>query len=236
MPLLSTLGAISARGIGFYDGSQSIITTQTFTSNTTWTAPSGVNNIISLTGLGSAGVSDLSIASSATYIVNSGTSELSGSFDYSIVFSEITNLTNSINNLSTVSQLTVPNPWYIYQVNSLNNNWRVLEFTKTIYIDPNVTATYTLQSSGGFPAMPTSGAYTGTESYSAVYYNEYIYGSAGSPTTALGYTFPGGLYSGGTGYPAVSATYLNILITPGQNYNFVIPSGGSVQIVYALPI
>lgn len=51
--------------------------------------------------------------------------------------------------------------------------------------------------------------------------------TTGAASTAFGKTFPGG-----TGGPAVPASYSNVPVTPGQSYSIVVPPGGSVTITY----
>jgi hypothetical protein len=62
------------------------------------------------------------------------------------------------------------------------------------------------------------------------------FGSAGADTTAFGYTFAGGSLSGSypnqVGNAAATTTYTSVAVTPGTTYNFVVPSGGSVEFAY----
>lgn len=51
--------------------------------------------------------------------------------------------------------------------------------------------------------------------------------TTGASTTAFGKTFPGG-----TGGPASTTTFSNVIVTPGASYNIVVPSGGSLTITY----
>lgn len=242
MPVTTRLAVASSRAFGEFTSSLTL-TTVTFTANGTWTAPGNVAVVTTLYGVGQAGVSD-STTTSTTYgafsveriVAASGGS----THDWSELRALYDNFASTYNSGSgVVSSFSYP----------LSNGGRV--GTDDTFSSGNWTTSGTGSGTNlvrGSVAIyynnaPTSGTITyadvntiktNTGQYPLLQYNwtVYVYGSAGGDSTALGYTFAGGAYSGGTGYPATPATYNNVSVTPGASYSVVVPSGGQVQISY----
>jgi hypothetical protein len=80
---------------------------------------------------------------------------------------------------------------------------------------------------------PDTGARQSRRYGSAVFATQYFAGTAGTSATAFAsYSFPGGAYEAGTGYPATPTSYTNSSVLPSTTYNISVPSGGSVAITY----
>ena len=148
----------------------------------------------------------------------------SGSGVQSITLPNGTNSNNGVNisntNLGIQSQ-TTSSGWNVNYVAGGTSAYLALsEFPKS-GVSASSVITYADVSSSG--------------SYINLVFLQYNYGGPGtgaSATIGTTYTFPGGTYSGGVGYPSVGATYNNIPVTPGTGYSITVPSGGSVSITY----
>lgn len=239
MPRTAALAAAASRGFGEFTSGLTL-TTVTFTSSTTWVAPSYVSNIVTLSGKGSAGVSD------STAPANILNSEINNSLgvvvpsasptparDWSDFYQRSVDLANQIN---TGSGVVAFSAW---------TNRQVRVDTRSYYYDylsGGVTITgYAVAGSAtvttDYPA--TSGAVyyisSGWGGGSRTLFTEYFYGGAGTAATGISQTFPGGAYSGGIGYPASTTTFTNVTVTPGASYSLSIPSGGQISISYYAP-
>ena len=232
MPTVLTRGAGSARGFGLFESG---ITTrkETFTSNGSWTCPVGVTSLIYLRGKGQNGVSDYA----STFLGNYGSLPDSGPFanapyaDWGDIYAENQGDYNSIpsSGFAGSAQLRV-----IYWQVASNDTWEaVVSATKDLsgyYI--------TSKNNPSFGSPPTSGnvLYSQGLRYWYPRANFTEYGNVGANTTAFGYTFTGGSLSGTypnqTGNTAATTTYTSVSVTPGTTYNFVVPSGGSVEFAY----
>jgi hypothetical protein len=245
MPALSRLAAASARGFGQFISSFDL-TTVTFTSNGTWVAPTGVGEVVTLTGSGSPGVSDSSgtqgVITTGVTAVSTSPSSTPITRTWQDYISYTQGFINTMNSGVGVQTITVP----YYTSNKVDITPSNTGF-QDLTTSGGSTLTYVASPTGavialsGFP--PTGVSPTSVINYAdaalnpvwgiiIISYTAYFYGYAGSDSSGLGYTFPGGAYAGGTGYPAVPATYSNIPVTPGASYSIVVPSGGSVSISY----
>lgn len=239
MPRTAALAVTSARGFGEFTSAQTL-TTVVFTSSTTWTAPAYLSNIVTLSGSGSAGVSD------STAPANILNSEIGNSFGVVVpratatpvyywadFYQKSVDLANQINTGSGVvyfeswefKNLRVDTRSYYYDYNP-----------GTIYrtgyaVAGSATVTTTYPTTSGAVYYVSSGWSGGSRTL----FTEYFYGNAGSAATGISQTFPGGAYSGGTGYPAPTTTYTNVTVTPGASYSLSIPSGGQISISYYAP-
>ena len=244
MPLISTFGAASARGYGQFTPAINL-TTVTFTANGTWTVPSGVGEVAVLTGAGSPGVSDFTNTQNRNIcavlqwppgITTPVTYTWQNLIDYCQGFA------NTMNSTSGVQSITVPsgtNAQNGVRINSSNlgDQAQTTAFGwNLVYVGGGGSA---VLSFADFPPSGVSASsvitYADTPpsgSYINLSFLAYNYGYAGNPSSALSYSFPGGVYSGGIGYPAVPDTYNNIPVTPGTSYSITVPAGGSVSISY----
>jgi len=217
----------------------STLTTVTFTANGTWVAPSSVSSVAVLSGKGAAGVSDTAgvVDNGVYYALQTGSTQPNAAYaQWSSLYSSYTT------GLSNISSKTYPG----YGPSSFLGS-------HLIYVDPSDKwsaigpSSYSLSStyitgytttSNGSP--PTSGniVYSGISAIRGwgITVNGIIRGSAGTASTALGQTFPGGTYTGAypnaVGNPAVTTTFNNVAVTPGASYSIVVPSGGQVNISY----
>lgn len=214
------------------------LTSVTFTSNGTWVAPGGVDNVVSASGKGAAGVSDY---------VGIVTSNIAGQIHFETglptnpPYAQWSNAYN--NHLTALSQLNLSYPTYGpsnfttgYTVLLQSNDyWYLISDTANlsgVYLTGyDVTILGSPQTSGNITYAGTSGL---DEWYIQVY--GYVAGGVGASSTALGRTFPGGSYTGtypnGTGNAATTTTFTNVAVTPGTSYPIVVPSGGQVTLQY----
>jgi hypothetical protein len=241
MPLLSTKGGASATGFGMFGTSVKFnVTTVIYYSSTTWTAPAGVSNILTLVGAGSGGSSDSWSENTISYAQVFRFNQ--GSWGSGVAPSW-----NTLYNLNT-SDLAIANAGgtgiRTVNTNSLSyfsypdNTWQTIGPSSYTYIIRGTATTFT---SGYTQTSGTIVHNTLNDNWNGFYVKaEMLYsGGPGSATTAFGYTFPGGGYGGstgsGVGYPATPITYNNIAVAPGTGYSLSIPSGGSVSISYLTP-
>jgi hypothetical protein len=244
MPLISTFAAASARGYGQFTPALNV-TTVTFTSNGTWVVPSGVGEVLVLSGGGSPGVSDYTQPDSRTIcavlrwppgVTTPITYTWQNLIDYCQGFVSTMNATSGVQAITVPSAINAQNGVRINNSNLGDQNQTTAFGQNLIYVGGggNASLSFTSFPPSGVSASSTI-TYSDTPSggsYIGLGFLAYIYGGPGSPATALGYSFPGGVYSGGIGYPSVGATYNNIPVTPGTSYSIVVPSGGSVSITY----
>lgn len=235
MPTIATRGGASARGFGF-SGIKTNVTSQTFTSSTTWVAPVGVTSLLAVIGKGQDGGGDYQAGIEMDFNSVSSTASGSGPASLPIPWSAI----------AQSARLTVER----FNIIDYSPNWQMLNRQFTFYsngtlswVDDNqtfpyyaVVGTWSLQSYGGAPNPPSGNANYGA---SGTYYASGVYiapGGAGANTTGFGFTFPGGGISGSypnqVGIAASPASYTNVAVTPGASYSLSIPDNGYITIQY----
>lgn len=215
------------------------LTSVTFTSNGTWVAPGGVDNVVSASGKGAAGVSDY-VGNVA--ISQAGQAHFSSGLATNPPYAQWSNAYG--NHLTALSQLNLSYPTY-GPSNFTNGYVVVLQSTDYWYAisgnTTNLSGTYLTGYDVFIIGSPqTSGniTYAGTGDIDQWFISVYGYvaGGVGTPSTALGQTFPGGSYTGtypnGTGNAATTTTFTNVAVTPGTSYPIVVPSGGQVTLQY----
>lgn len=212
---------------------------QTFTSNTTWVAPTTTGYLVSAAGYGSAAVSD-TYTSSLT-IGNFGASPIPGVFSPNPPFAQWADIYSALTSAeSTIAGNSGPNlvsfavsarPYFV----DTDDTWNDLSVGLSYWI---AGSTYTTTPSG---SPPTSGNITYTSlggSFKGwtLQTPGYVLGSAGTAATAFSKSFPGGTLSGSTptrtAVAPATTTFTNIPVTPGASYAIVVPSGGSLTITY----
>lgn len=237
MPFTTTFATLSARGFGLF-GKQKVLTTVTFPSGTsTWTAPPGVNSLLSVSGKGSDGVSDYYSPTSniiGAVTVDPGPTASFGTIDWSVPYGQASALVNTGGPRTVSTRYTY---WYVGSNNQLSYNGPYYDtgvYTNAGYVYGNVFLT---TYRNGYNPAPTSGQILYSyllqpQAGSGWIINAYgfDYGYPGTDTTGFSLTFPGGTYSGGTGYPAPTTTYTNVAVTPGATYTVV--NNGSLTIQY----
>lgn len=187
--------------------------TVTFTSNTTWVAPSGVNLVNSAIGKGTDSTTSTSNSTVVNMVYHSTGSAGTGSV-----------LWDNVQGIAEAAASDVDD----------DGAATFTRYTIQAYPDgTNTFATTSISIGSGIPgtanatftgAWSTSGAVTGSGT-SRVTYDRVTNGTA---STGFGNTFPGG--TGGGVAPVT--TFNNIAVTPGASYPIVVPTGGTVQIIY----
>lgn len=235
MPTIVTRGAASARGFGFA-GVDLNLTTVTITSSTTWTAPTGVTNLVALIGQGGSSSSDYQGGISAASSDAGSSSSGSGSNSLPLSASAVYNTSNICASA--------------FNAGGYRSASYAVDRSFTFYANNTFSwsDSYPYGSSGLFPYYLVAGTWSlvgsplsGSLSYgdSASYYaagDAILPGSSGGNTTGFGYTFSGaaqvGSYPSATGQAATPVTYTNVAVTPGVGYSISVASGGSVIIQY----
>lgn len=217
MPTIITRGAASAKGFGF-TGLTREITTVTFTSNGTWIAPSSVSAVASLTGKGQDGAAGYWTGSSfdVSYVERTAPVGISSTTIEGRAQAEWDKFPTSHDpNGSTVNW----DLWYYYA-----NNTFQYPYSALVRLASGQTKTKTGNGWGSSYTTPITGP---DKDYNVGNMEEYIGPTTGANSSALGYTF-----NGGVGVPATPATYTNVAVTPTASYSIVVPSGGYVIIQY----
>ena len=244
MPTIVTRGGASARGFGFAGKALNLVTV-TLTSSTTWVAPVGVTNLVAVIGQGGSSTSDYVGGLSACYVSVTNSASGSGANSLPISGSGLANDASIFVSLSGAS-----NGYYLY--NSTNGATNAKDDSFIFYASNTfsfsksypygtgsfpyvlVPGTWYVANTGTYP-LSSSYGYGSTPSYYATG-SAYFPGSAGSNTTAFGYTFSGasqvGSYPNATGQSATPVSYTNVAVTPGNSYPVTVASGGSVIIQY----
>ena len=236
MPTIATRGGASARGFGF-SGIKTNVTSQTFTSSTTWVAPVGVTSLLVVIGKGQDGASSGQgqFVCAFTGVSNeSGTQ--TGPYSLPIAVSAVYS-----NVQACVDEFNIGG--YRSAAAVVDRQFRFFQTQTYTFSDtyPFGTGTFpyiTIANTWRINGSPSSG--TAQYVFPTFGYNaegDIIYpGSAGANTTGFGYTFTGGTVSGSypnqTGSPASPAAYTNVAVTPGASYSLSIPDNGYITIQY----
>lgn len=219
----------------------------TFSSSTTWTAPSNVTIVDSVSGRGGSGTTyTLEDLFPGYYLPYSTTT-------FADIYSMGTDIFNQWN--SNITATAPPGSTYtrrykdvFVQVNT--GNQRILvhdseyvgsQHYKTVPYNINYggitnssAKLNTISSSTDIVSQTTysfqfgSWSATGNQYIVSVYKNySETFTITGESSTALGLTFPGGV-----GGPASTTTYTLVSVTPGTTYNINVAGGGFVTLVY----
>jgi len=232
VPTLITRGAASGRGFWLLE-SGTTTRKEVFTSNGSWTCPVGVTSLVYVRGKGQNGISDYA----STFLGNYGTFPDTGPFanapyaDWGSIYAENQADYNSIPSSGFAGSAGLRQMyWYV----ASDDTWEL-----AVFDSKDLTGYYiTSKNNPSQGSPPTSGnvLYSQGLRYWYPRANFIEYGSVGANTTGFGYTFNGGSLSGSypnqTGNAAATTTYTSVSVTPGATYNFVVPSGGSVEFAY----
>lgn len=211
--------------------------TQTFTSNTTWVAPTGVSLLRTMSGYGGAAQPDtytstLFVASNYASQFNAAPQPNAPYAQWADLYAEVTANIAVITGGSGVRYATFSQAGVF--VNS-NDDWGDVGFPSSFWIASN---TYTL-STVGSPATSGNITYAGIGGNQAGWQlltPGYNLGYGGAAATGVGKTFPGGTLTGSEPYRTavapVTTTFNNVAVTPGVSYPIVVPPGGSLTITY----
>lgn len=238
MPTLSTFGASAGRGFGL-TASGATLNSVTFTANGNWVAPTSVSNVASISGKGSNGVSDYI---TGLYSLIFGASPSPGPFSnppyaqWGDLYSEYTTAIAQLNAASLPnwgpSSIIVSDIRFISPTDYWSGSPTTYNLSGVYLTSYSTSTSGSPQTSGNITYSSLSGTFT----FWGGGINGYAQGNAGTASTGLGKTFPGGTYTGtypnGTGGTAPTTIFTNVTVTPGASYPIVVPSGGSVTIQY----
>lgn len=253
MPRTAALAVTSARGFGEFTSAQ-VLTTVTFTSNTTWTAPAYLSNVVSMTGNGTNAASDSypGITDSTTIYRcarEAGSGGVSGTYDWSYVYNNLQAWISFINTgtpgTRSAGQIgrSFSNLYRIYSDNTFVSTPDSVVPAGSNGFAPEYFQIGTGADNSAF-SVPASGTitYANTPTSNAtnsvrVSFSPVYLGSDGSAATGLGKTFPGGTYDFATGIGSAAPTtnFSNVAVTPSSSYSIVVPSGASISISYYAP-
>jgi hypothetical protein len=220
--------------------SAGILQTVTFTSNGTWVVPVTVSNVATISGSGSDGVSDY-ITGLYSFIFGAirGTpSPLNTPFaQWGDLYSQYLTTTSALSAISYPDYGPSSIPWEDFVTVNSSDQWSSSPNTlnlSSVYLTSYSTVT------GGSPQTSGNITYASLPPAGITFWggsiNGYTQGNAGTASTGLGKTFPGGSYTGtypnGVGGVAPTTSFTNVAVTPSASYPIVVPSGGSVTIQY----
>lgn len=248
MPTLISRGTAAARAFGLTGSSSGQLYTQTFTSDGTFTPMAGVTNVVTLVGRGGSSTSDAPASFPDFYAVNEvspggGSGGTPLPLSYSTIAQDISDIVNTCNagGFQTIyhnwsgssfdSWYILPDDTYLY--------YPAAKYEFSAYM---VAGSWSIQTTGSVPNPPSGSINSRASALYGTYHaaGQYIAGgSAGTNSSALGYTFAGasqvGTYPNATGQAATPVTYNNVAVTPGTGYPIVVGAGGSVAISFIIP-
>jgi hypothetical protein len=235
---------MTAQQLVLAHGLKTYTVTQTFYSSTNWTAPATTTKIDVLSGQGSGGSSD---SSSVNWYGLAGIQGFPwclpnsyGSLDWSTIWNYANEIKNCANQGGTPTcyyyrkyDITGIGPSNDNQVPSCGDHaWGYSGIFNSQRSDTIVGGSAYLSSYGNPPTSGLAQHFPFVNQGWEIYATFYYYGGPGGASSAFGYTFPGGGYSGGVGYGAPGPyTYNNVAVTPGQTY--YIGVSNYVQITYS---
>ena len=249
MPKTAALAVASSRGFGQFTSGALTLTTVTFTSSTTWTAPAYLTNLLTMTGHGTNATSDdysgdlskTTLYTTRRETIGSGTAV---THDWSEIYNNLQAWIAFVNTGTPGSRSPDPIDTYF------SNAYNILSDNTYLYFNTPVTPRWgasnryvqigTGSNQSNF-SVPTSGTitYANTTQTGQVElgYNSVYLGADGAAATGVGKTFPGGTnnFATGIGGPYPTTNFSNVAVTPGASYSIVVPSGASISISYYAP-
>ena len=211
--------------------------TVTFTSNTTWVAPTGVSVLRTMSGYGGAATADtftssLFVATNYAFQFDFASQPNPPFAQWADLYAEVTTNITTITGNTGVNYVSFSQAGVF--VNS-NDNWGDVGFNSSYWISSNtytLTAVGSPSTSGNLTYASIGGAQAGWQLFTP----GYALGNVGAATTGVSKTFPGGTLTGTEPYrttvAAVTTNFTNVPVTPGVSYPIVVPSGGSLTITY----
>lgn len=217
--------------------SSGTLQTVTFTSNTTWVAPTGVGLLRTMSGYGSAATADAYYPSypivTAGADAEGGTGLSNPAFgQWDTLYAVITDGAAIVAANSGVNNLSFAESLYYYNVGT-DDTYNILLFSGTFWVSGG---SYTISPIVGSPLTSGNVTYAQGTNIWGLYASVYGLGQDGTATTGVGKTFPGGTLTGTEPYrttvPAVTTNFTNVAVTPGVSYPIVVPAGGSLTITF----
>jgi hypothetical protein len=249
MPRTAAFAAAASRGFGEFTSGLAL-TTVTFTSSTTWVAPSYVSNLVQMVGRGTNASSDDYSGDTAITTIYRAIREIfsggsSTTHDWSEIYNNLQAWIAFLNTGTPGTRSAGAIDGFYFGSYSINSDNTYNYFSNPP--SPGYASQFYFQIGTGidisdFP-VPSSGtityANTPTSGSNSVKigYNPVYLGSNGAASTGVGKTFPGGTYDfpTGTGGAAPTTTFTNVTVTPSSSYSIVVPSGGQIAISYYAP-
>ena len=228
MPTILTRSAGSARGYGL-TGNPTIYRVQQTLQSTTWTAPAGVTNLLTVTGKGQDGAAEQWIG---TGVLLDPPGYVPGN-----VLADVADQTG----LNSVDVQSVAQSQYDLFPSTTgdgvwNVTWECRRYVPTIQssvysydvrVEPGFTKTKS--GSGWGSTYPPDPGFRPIYFVAGIQY--YVPPVNGANTTGFGYTFNGGVAG-----PASPTTYNNVAVTPGTTYTINSTGDGYIIIVYYLQV
>jgi hypothetical protein len=249
MPKTAALAVASSRGFGQFTGGRFSLTTVTFTSSTTWTAPAYLTNIVSMTGYGSNATSDdytTDTGSTTIYRATRGLSSggSSTTHDWSEIYNNLQAWISFINTGTPGTRSAGAQPDFQGNLYIINSDNTYSQFSTPPTPGYGSSASIYFQIGTGTNVSDFSVPSSGTITYANTPVSNgnvrvgctLVYlGANGSASTGFGQTFPGGTYnfSTGIGGSAPTTNFSNVAVTPGTSYSIVV--AGQISISYLAP-
>lgn len=204
------------------------LVTETFSSNTTWTAPMSTYSLQQASGKGAAGTPsyrDPNTTSSLEVTHVQGASGAGGGphnlMDWSEFASHNSDMLNKVNAGGSGSDGS--------------GHWSYTQYSdNTAFFDSDplswsdvVAGSASLSTTGWKSSGPVVAGDNGSAVVSFTKLGTYHPATTGASSTGFGKTFPGG-----TGGAASTTIFTDVVVTPGASYNLVIPAGGLITITY----
>lgn len=251
MPKTAALAVAASRGFGQFTAGAFSLTTVVFTSNTTWTAPAYLTNLVSMTGYGTnASSDDYTTDQDFATIYRCVREGFSGgtvtTHDWSDIYNNLQDWIAFINSGTAGTRSGGPAPVFesnSYGINSDNTyqNYSSPQSPRYGYIESKYFKIGSGSNQSNF-SVPSSGTITYANTPAStgnvrVGFNPVYLGGNGSAATGVGKTFPGGTYDFATGIggSAPTTNFSNVAVTPGSSYSIVVPGGAQISISYLAP-
>jgi hypothetical protein len=252
MPKTAAFAVAASRGFGEFT-SGLVLTTVTFTSDATWTAPPYVNTLVQMVGYGTnatsdnyPGITDNTLIYRCSRATSGGTS---GTYDWSYIYNNLQDWITYINTGTPGTRSSTPigrvftNGYGIFTDNTYSGTPSAVVPAGSNGFAPEYFEIGS-GSDGSQFSVPSSGTitYANTPTNNSnntvrVNFRPVYLGSDGTAATGVGKTFPGGTYDFATGIggAAPTTTFSNVTVTPSSSYSIVVPSGGQIAISFYAP-
>jgi len=247
MPRTAAFAAAASRGFGEFTSGLAL-TTVTFTSSTTWVAPSYVSNLVQMVGRGTnASSDDYSSDVSGTNLYrtfnNANFTNITDTHDWSELYNNLQGWISFINTGTPGTRSANPIGTYFsnFYFIRANNTYQVWNNPPAVGTSGDRYFQVGTGADASTFSVPSSGTITNSNTTNsgsiAVSYNPVYLGGDGTASTGVGKTFPGGTYDfpTGIGGAAPTTTFTNVTVTPSSSYSIVVPSGGQIAISYYAP-